>query len=48
MTDGEIIIIDEADYLMFKDPEGFFAKAKGYPIISMTASVPLSDNKSLE
>lgn len=48
MNDNEIIISDEADYLMFKNPEGFFAKAKSYPMISMTASVPLTDTKSLE
>jgi reverse gyrase len=48
MKDDEIIISDEADYLMFKNPVGFFAKARSYPMISMTASVPLTDTKSLE
>lgn len=48
MTEGQIMISDEADYLMFKDPEGFFAKASSFPMISMTASVPLMDTNSLE
>lgn len=48
MNDDEIIIIDEADYLMFKNPEGFFAKARSHPMISMTASVPLTGTESLE
>ena len=48
MNVDEIIISDEADYLMFKNPEGFFAKARSYPMISITASVPLTDTKLLE
>ena len=48
MKEGEIIISDEADYQMFQDPEAFFAKARSYPMISMTASVPLTGTKSLE
>lgn len=48
MKEDEIIISDEADYLMFKYPEGFFAKARAYLMISMTASVPLTDVQSLE
>ena len=48
MADGEIIICDEADHLIFTDPEGFFNKAQDYPMISMTASMPLTSTKSLE
>jgi hypothetical protein len=48
IKDGDIIISDEADYLMFNNPEGFFNIAGSYPMISMTASVPLTDTKSLE
>lgn len=48
MKEGEIIINDEADCLMFADPDGFFTKAKSFPMISMTASVPPTDTDSLE
>ena len=50
MEEGAIIISDEADYLMLKNPQAFFDAAKSYPMISMTASLPLSksNTKSLE
>jgi hypothetical protein len=46
--EGDIIISDEADYLMFKDPRAFHAVATKYPMISMTASRPITTSESIE
>lgn len=48
ICEGEMIISDEADQLMFLNPNKFFDKASTYPIISVTASMPVTDTKSLE
>ena len=47
MIEGAIIIVDEADHLMFRNPQAFFDKAKLYPMISMTASIPDPDPKKV-
>ena len=46
---GDIIIVDEADGLMFNDPQAFYEAATKCSMISMTASRPITvKQKSFE
>lgn len=45
---NDVILVDEADYLIFKNPEAFYRSASQAPTISMTASKPSDMIDSLE
>lgn len=45
---GDVILVDEADELVFGNPEKFLLKTKGMNCICLTATPDNEDNKGVE